>query len=387
MNFQWPLAQLAFRDEVEAFVRQWRTPELLREYHENEGGGGTPLMRRYYRALQEKGWMQMCWPEALGGAGKSPLYRFILIETLEYWGMPYGNLTYTSIAPSLAVHGSEEQKRRFLPGIWSGEYCFAIGYSEPNAGTDLASLRTRAEKAKGGWTIQGQKIWTSLAQQSTHIWLAARSEPDLPKHQGISLFIVPTGSKGVSIRPLRCMSGLTTYETFYDNVFVPDENLVGGRGGGWNIVMHALNHERVGLSPTGNLARHYDLLVEELQRSAPHKLRDPVLRNRLAELRMELERHRALALRNAVTIADDDVSPGLASMAKVSGSELRHRLTNLAMDLLGRPGVLTEAAGEHAACEGRQQTTWLMSPILRFGGGTNEVQRSIIAARHLGMAR
>ncbi len=387
MNYQWAAEHLAFRDEVETFIHEWRTPALLREYRAREGAGGGPLLTEYYAALQQKGWMRMCWPREHGGEGQNPIYRFILVETMEYWGMPYGNLTYTSIAPTLATHGSEEQKQRYLPGIWSGEYTFAIGYSEPNAGTDLASLRTRAEKVSGGWRVQGQKIWTSLAAQSTHIWLAVRTDPDRPKHAGISLMVIETGSEGVTIRPLPTLSGLTTYETFYDNVFVPDENLIGPLHGGWEIIMHALNHERVGLSPTGNLARNYDLLVEHLMKHAAQKLQDPVLRIRLAEMKMEVQRHRALAVCNAVSIARDEMSPGLASMAKVSGSELRYRMTNLAMDLLGRAGALTEAAGELAPGGGRQESTWRASPILRFGGGTNEVQRSIIAARHLGMAR
>jgi alkylation response protein AidB-like acyl-CoA dehydrogenase len=386
MDFRWSPEHLAFRDEVAAFIQEWRSPELLREYREREGAAG-PIIRGYYQALQDKGWMRMCWPKEMGGEGRDPIYRFIMIETMEYWGMPYGNLTYTSIAPALATHGSDDQKARFLPGIWSGEYTFAIGYSEPNAGSDLASLRTRAERVEGGWVIQGQKIWTSLAAQSTHIWLAARTDPDVPRHQGISLFIVPTDSEGVTVRPLQGMSGMVTYETFYDGVRVPEENLVGGEGGGWNIVMHALNHERVGLSPTGNLARNYDLLVDHLRSHAPEKLREPAVRTRLAELRMELAQHRALAGRNAVTIAEGDVSPGEASMAKISGSEVRARMTNTAMDLLGRAGSMTAESGELAAAEGRHQSTWLMSTILRFGGGANELQRSIIAGRHLGMAR
>ena len=387
MEFCWEPEYLAFRDEIEAFIHEWRTPELLEEQREREGAGGGPILTKYYEALQEKGWMRMCWSPELGGEGRNPLYRFILVETMEYWQMPYGNLTYTSVAPALAVHGNEEQKKRFLPGIWNGDYTFAIGYSEPNAGTDLAALRTRAEKVEGGWIVQGQKIWTSLAEQSTHIWLAVRTDSDGPKHAGISLMIVETKSEGVTIRPLPTLSGFVTYETFYDNVFVPDENLVGPLNGGWSIIMHALNHERVGLSPTGNLCRGYDLLVEHLENKAPEKLADPVVRNRLAEMKMELQRHRALAIRNAITIAEDDVSPGLASMAKISGSELRYRLTDMAMDLLGRAGALTEEAGDLAPSEGRQQSTWRSSPILRFGGGTNEVQRSIIAARHLGMSR
>ena len=383
MDFRWPQEYLDFRDEVETFIDEWRSPELAQEMREREGAPG-PKGREYYEALQEKGWMRMCWPKDMGGEGRNPIYQFVMVEAMEYWRMPYGNLTFTSIAPSIAQYGSDYQKERYLPGIWNGDLVFAIGYSEPNAGTDLASLRTRGEKVDGGWKVNGQKIWTSLAQQSTQIWLATRTDPDAKKHAGISVLIVQSDAPGVTIRPLKTMGGMVTYETFYDDVFVPDEDVLPPLHGGWPIIMHALNHERVGLSPTSNLVRNYDLVIEHLQQHAPEKLADPVVRARLAELRMELQRHRALAIRNAITIATGEIKPGEASMAKISGSELRYRMTTLLMDILGRVGGLEE--GDELAVA-QVQGNYLASPILRFGGGTNEVQRSIIAARHLGMTR
>ena len=386
MEFGWDAEHLEFRDELASFIQEWRTPELLAEYRQREGGPG-PHITSFQEAINERGWMRMCWPEEYGGENRNSLYQFIFIETMEYWGMPYGNLTYTSIAPAIMAHGTEYQKQKYLPGIYRGEYRFAIGYSEPNAGTDLASLRTRAERAGDDWIIQGQKIWTSLADTSTHIWLAARTDPDKPKHQGISLFIVPTDAEGVTIRLLYGMSGLNTCETFYDGVRVPGVDLVGELNGGWGIIMHALNHERVGLAPTGNLARLFDLLVEHLGERSPEQLADPIVRRRLAELKVQLARQRALATRNAFTISRGGIKPGEASMAKIFGSELRYEITNAAMDLLGRYGGLSTESGELAPLEGRMEQTWRMSPILRFGGGTNEVQRSIIAARHLGSPR
>ena len=386
MDFRWDREYLDFRNELVEFVQAWRTPELLAEYARGEGTPG-PVTRRFHEALDERGWMRMCWPVEYGGEGRDPLYRFIFIETMEYWGMPYGNLTFTSIAPTLIAFGSEAQKQEYLPGIWKGEIRFALGYSEPNAGTDLASLRTRAEPAGDDWIIQGQKLWTSLAEISTHIWLAARTDPDAPKHQGISVFIVPVDAEGVSIRPLHTMSGMRTNETFYDAVRVPAANLVGPVNGGWNIVMYALNFERVGLAAAGDLAREFDLLVAHLEKRRPELLDDPVTRVRLAELKVDLHRQRALATRNAHAIARGGIGIGEASMAKVHGSELRHRLANTAMDLLGRYGGLSEESGALAPIGGQMQSTWRMSPILRFGAGTNEVQRTIIATRHLGMPR
>lgn len=385
MDFQWPQEFLDFRAEVEAFIKKWRSPELAAETRAREGAPG-PLSRTYFEALQGKGWMSMCWPKEMGGEGRDPLYQFILVETMEYWRMPYGNLTFTSVAPSIAQFGSEYQKEKYLPGIWNGERTFAIGYSEPNAGTDLAALRTKGEKVDGGWKVNGQKIWTSLAEHSTNIWLATRTDPDAKKHAGISVLILATDAPGITIRPLKTMSGLTTYETFYDDVFVPDEDVLPPLNGGWPIIMHALNHERVGLSPTSNLVRHYDVAIEHLRQTDPEKLQDPVVRNRLAELRVDFQRHRALAIRNAVTIARGDIKPAEASMAKISGSELRYKISTLLMDILGRQAGL-DRDDERSIADGFIQGNFLSSPILRFGGGTNELQRSIIATRHLGMTR
>ena len=196
MEFEWEPEYRTFRDELRAFIGEWRTPELLKEYAETYGAGGDRI-HAFHRAMDERGYMRMCWPPEYGGDGRSLLYQYVFVEEMEYWGMPYGNLTFTSIAPSIQAYGTEEQKSEWLPGIYRGELTFAIGYSEPNAGTDLASLRTRAERDGDEWVINGQKIWTSLADVSTHIWLAARTDADAPKHAGISLIVVPTQSEGV----------------------------------------------------------------------------------------------------------------------------------------------------------------------------------------------
>jgi alkylation response protein AidB-like acyl-CoA dehydrogenase len=386
MEFEWDAEYVEFREELRAFIEERRTPELLAEYAATYGGGGE-LIGALHKEIDERGWMRMCWPVEHGGGGRNPLYQYIFVEEMEYFGMPYGNLTFTSIAPSIVAFGSEEQKATYLPGIYRGEYCFAIGYSEPNAGTDLASLRTRADLDGDEYVINGQKIWTSLADVSTHIWLAVRTDPNARKHAGISIIVVPTDTPGITIRPLYTMYGGHTCETFYDDVRVPVENVVGGVNEGWGIVMHALNHERVGLAATGGLARIYDQLVGYLRTQRPEKLDDPVVRRRLAELEVEIREHRGLALRNAWIISRGGTPIAEASMAKVSGTELRTRIANTAMDLLGREGGLGADSGEHAPFEGRAEFNFRLSPIFRFGGGTNEIQRDIIASAGLGLAR
>jgi len=384
MDFGWEPEYETFRAELRAFIREWRTPELLREYAESYGAPG-PRIRAFHRALDARGWMRMCWPTEVGGGGRSMLYHYLFVEEMEYWGMPYGNLTFTSVAPTLAAFGSEAQQREYLPGIYRGELVFALGYSEPNAGTDLASLRTRAVRVGDEWVVNGQKIWTSLADVATHVWLAVRTDPDAPKHAGISLLIVPTDAPGLAIRPLPTMYGGHTNETFYDDVRVPVGNLVGEVNRGWPIIMHALNHERVGLAATGALARLYDELVAHLREAEPARLADPVVRRRLAELWLRLREHRVLALQNAWLIAKGQTPIAEASLAKISATELRTELANAAMDLLGRRGGLSAESGARAPFGGRAEWTFRLSPIFRFGGGTNEVQRDIVAGAGLGL--
>lgn len=386
MDFGWDKEHIDFREEVRAFIKQQRTPELVSELRGREMGGG-PAYHKFRAALAEKGWLKMCWPAAYGGKDRNPIFQYILVEEMEYWGMPYGSLSVTSIAPAIMAFGSEAQKSEHIPAIMDGRHQFAIGYTEPNAGTDLASLETRATRDGDEYVINGQKIYTSGAESATHVWLAARTDPDAPKHRGVSLFIVPMSSPGLSVRPLWTMAGVRTNETFYEDVRVPSSAIVGELNRGWYIVMHALDHERVGIGPSGSLARSFDALVEHLGAERPEVLRDPISRRRLAEMRVDLEMQRALARTNAWIISEGRTPTMEASMVKVWSSELRTRLHNLGMDLLGRAGGLRRESGGYSPMDGRMEASFRASPILRFGGGTNEIQRSIIANRGLGLPR
>ena len=387
MDFGWEQEYRDFREEVRTLVRKHQTPELQREQSEVREGRPGPLMQAFRTELDGLGWLRMCWPEDYGGQGKSPWYQFILIEELEYWGMPYNMLSVSSVAPAIMAFGSEDQKKKYLPGVWDGSVSFAIGYTEPNAGTDLASLETRAVRDGDDWVINGQKIFTSQAEVSTHIWLAARTDPDAPKHRGISMFIVPTDTPGITITPMWTMSGMRTNQTFYDNVRVPSDALIGEENRGWYTLTHALDHERVALAPTSGLGRNFDSLIEHLRDRRPELLQDRAVRLRLAEMKLDLHTQRALATKNGSIIAHGGTPTMEASMAKVWSSELRYRMHSLAMDLLGRYGGLTRESNEVAPMGGRLESSYRMSPILRFGGGTNEIQRSIIAQRGLGLPR
>ena len=387
MDFGWEQEYRDFREEVRTLIRKHQTPELQREQSEVREGRPGPLMQAFRTELDGLGWLRMCWPEEYGGQGKSPWYQFILIEELEYWGMPYNMLSVSSVAPAIMAFGSEDQKKKYLPGVWDGSVSFAIGYTEPNAGTDLASLETRAVRDGDDWVINGQKIFTSQAEVSTHIWLAARTDPDAPKHRGISMFIVPTDTPGITITPMWTMSGMRTNQTFYDNVRVSSDALIGEENRGWYTLTHALDHERVALAPTSGLGRNFDSLIEHLRDRRPELLQDRAVRLRLAEMKLDLHTQRALATKNGSIIAHGGTPTMEASMAKVWSSELRYRMHSLAMDLLGRYGGLTRESNEVAPMGGRLESSYRMSPILRFGGGTNEIQRSIIAQRGLGLPR
>ena len=389
MEFGWDRDLRQFRDEVREFAREWQTPELQRELAnpEETAYGRGSIARRVRQAIEQRGWTTMCLPVELGGQGKSLWYQFILSEELSYLGIPFSAGTAAMIGPAIERFGTDQQKRKYLPGLWSGEITCALGYSEPNAGTDLASLETRAIRDGDEWVINGQKMWTSGAHMSTHVWLAVRTDPNAPKHRGISMMIVPLDTPGISVRPLRGMSGIRTNETFYENVRVPSDTLIGEENRGWYIAANALDHERVSLSPFSPFAREFDRVLDYLKREQPDLFAQPRTRGRLAEMKVDLHIQRALRMVNAAFVERGDTPTMEASMAKVWSSELRYRMNSMLLDLLGRYGSLSVESGDIAPLAGEIERTYRGSPVLRFGGGTNEVQRNIIAQRGLGLPR
>ncbi|HKS92546.1 MAG TPA: acyl-CoA dehydrogenase family protein, partial [Tepidiformaceae bacterium] len=273
MEFGWPRELEAFRAEIQDFIAEWRTPELLAEVaaqaHGSQSSG--PQVRAVIDELDRRGWLRKSWPVEDGGEGASPWYRYILAHELRYAGVPFSRGTASMLAPAITRFGSEEQKRYYVPRLWSGEITCALGYSEPDAGTDLASLKTRAVRDGDDYIINGQKIWTSGAHTSTHVWLATRTDPDAPKHRGISVFIVPLDSPGITIRPIWVMSGMRTNEVFYENVRVPSSARIGEENRGWYIVANALDHERVtvGIDDMIDLIQVWDELIAFLRSNRP----------------------------------------------------------------------------------------------------------------------
>ena len=389
MEFGWEQEHDDFRREVRAFVAEHRTPALVAELEVPgaEGGGRGPEAQKFRHALNEAGYTTMAWPEEYGGQGKGAFYTYLLVEELGYWGLPFDTMSIMSVGATIMSFGTEQQKQEWLPKIQSGEMTFALGYTEPNAGTDLASLQTRAVRDGDDWVLNGQKIYTSSAHVSTHVWLAARTDPDAPKHRGISMFVVPMTTPGITVRPLWTMGDGRTNETFWEDVRIPADSLVGEENRGWYMAANALDLERVVIGPVAPSRRRWDRLIDSLKAEHDELLEDPYVRTQVAETRMDLEITRALALTNAAIIANGGVPTMQASAGKVWVSEAAHRMTSLGMDLFGGFGGIQRESEDDAIAEGRFEAEFRATPIIRFGGGTNDVQRRIIATRGLGLPR
>jgi len=389
MRYDYGPEQQAWRDEVRRFVREAVTPDLVAEMREAGNEGDGPRARAFQQRLFDKGWWGIGWPKELGGLGKSALDQYIFIEEMEAAGAPGMRLSITSVAPTILRVGTEAQRQRWIPSILRGEVDFAIGYSEPDAGTDLAALKTRAVLDGDEWVINGQKIWNTGAHTATHNWLAVRTEPDAPKHRGISLVIVPMDVPGITVQGLWTWSNIRTNAVFFEDVRVPRDNLIGERGMGFYYVMMALDFERIQLGCVGLLRR----LLNELQAFVRRTKRDgtllgavPWVRRALADLEMRVEVGRQVGLLNAWLIDQGVVPTKEGSIAKVFVTELNARLASVGMEILGLAGQL--APDDPAApLHGRLQWLYTIAPMQRFGGGTNEIQRAIIAQRGLGLPR
>lgn len=387
MDFELDADQRAWRDEVRTFLRDNVTAALRAELAEHDLECRDGELAAFRRKIGEKGWFGLNWPVEHGGLGLGPVHQHLLVSEFEYWGVPGPDLTVTSVAPMIMRHGTERNKEEFLPAIARGEMVCAVGYSEPGAGTDLASLRTRAvlegTMEDGEWVINGAKTWNSGAQRSTHEWLCVRTDPDAPKHRGISVVIVPIDHPGVTIRPLTAWSGYRTNEAFFDDVRVPATNLVGEVDQGWRYITGALDLERGALTNAGDLRRAVDDLVELARRPRRDGLvpaHDPAVRRRLARLDADVEVATLMGF-EAASLLDEGVIPSVqVSTEKIFTSELRQRVAEVALDLLGPDGLLghrTPAAPD----DGRFERLYRIAPLLRFGAGTNEVLRDVIAQR------
>jgi alkylation response protein AidB-like acyl-CoA dehydrogenase len=378
--------QRAFRDELREYFARIVTPDLFEELGGGEGGG--PVYTRILRQLGRDRLLGIGWPVEYGGQGRGPIEQFLFSDEVQRAGFPLPFLTLNTVGPTLMRHGTEAQRREFLPRILAGELQFAIGYSEAEAGTDLASLKTRAVRDGDGWVIHGAKMWTSLAHFADYIWLAARTDPDAPKHRGISVFLVPTSAPGFRCTPIRTIGGVNTNATFYDGVRVPAENLIGGENNGWSLITGQLNHERVSLMNVGPLARMLDearAWAQQTKRADGSRVIDqPWVQSNLARIHARLEVLRLMNWRQAWALERSDLHLADASAVKVFGSEFYVEAYRGLLEIFGPLGAVQDGS-PGAVLRGRVERMYRNTLILTFGGGTNEVQRDIIAMAGLGL--
>ncbi|MCL6645524.1 MAG: acyl-CoA dehydrogenase [Dehalococcoidia bacterium] len=394
MDFRFTPEQEAFRAELRAFLREelpsdWGADN--RNDREEADEASAEVARRFTRKLVERGWLTMAWPVEYGGRGADAMQQLIYNEEMSYHRAPgAGSLGVQMVGPTLMLHGTEEQKRRFLPPIARNEETWCQGFSEPGAGSDLASLQTRAVADGDDFIVNGQKIWTSNAHRADWCILLARTDPDAPKHKGISYFLMDMKSPGITIRPLVNMLGAANFnELFLDNVRIPRRDLVGELNRGWYVATTTLDFERSGIHRIMFAYRLYEDLVRfarEATRGGQPLIADPQARHRLAELKIEFEVGRLLAYRVAWLQSQGLVPNAEASISKLYGTELQQRFSHAAMSVLGLAGALSRGS-KWAPLRGAIERYYLAAVSYTIAAGTSEVQRNIIAMRGLGLPR
>jgi alkylation response protein AidB-like acyl-CoA dehydrogenase len=385
MDFRFSEEEEAFREEVRRFIREHYTAEVRAQCDRSFQVG--PAARDFVRKLGERGWLSDWWPVEFGGRGKDPIFLFILGDELGRAGAPGVDATIGQIAPVLMRHGSPAQQAFFLPQIARGELQFCLGYSEPEAGSDLANLQLRAVRDGDDYILNGQKRFTTGAHAADWCWLAARSNPDVPKHRGISIFLVDMKSPGISHRPLWCLGGERTNEVYYDNVRVPADLRVGEEGRGWYTVAEALDFERSYQRPAGPILGAFDALLRwarAAERDGRPVRRDPRVRHAVARLAIETEIAHLHTYR-AVAAGRKGLVPTIeASMNKLWGSALLQRIGHTGVDLMGLYGQLRDGS-PYVEADGALEELIEGSVVRTITAGANEIQKNIIAKRALGL--
>jgi 3-oxocholest-4-en-26-oyl-CoA dehydrogenase alpha subunit len=387
MHIGFTAEQEQLRQRLRDYFAELMTPDLRTALAGSSGEyGDGDAYKQVVRQLGRDGWLAIGWPAEYGGQDRSVLDQLIFTDEAAIAGVPVPFLTINTVGPTIMRFGTPEQKQRFLPAIAAGELHFSIGYSEPGAGTDLASLRTRAVRDGDSYVISGQKMWTSLIQYADYVWLACRTDPDAIRHKGLSIIMVPTDAEGFSWTPVSTLAGVTTSATYYSDVRVPVGNLVGEENKGWPLITNQLNHERVALTSAAPVQSAL-AAVTDWARSA--KLADgrrvidqDWVQLNLARVHAKAEFLKLLNWR--IAAAAGSPGPAAASATKVYGTELSIEACRLLLEVLG-PSAEVRAGSPGAVLAGRIERMQRSALILTFGGGTNEVQRDIIGAAALGL--
>ncbi|MEE2664181.1 MAG: acyl-CoA dehydrogenase family protein [Myxococcota bacterium] len=380
--------QQALRRELRAYYAGLLTDEIREALHREAGCG--PVHRQVIRQMGKDGWLGIGWPTEYGGQGRSQLEQFVFFDESMRCGAPVPMLTINTVGPTLYTHASDDLKAELLPKITAGEILFCVGYTESAAGTDLASLSTRADRDGDDYVINGQKIFTSVAGDADYIWLAARTDQEAAKHAGLSMFVVDMKTPGIKVEPMRLLSHHDINTTFFDDVRVPAKSLVGGENKGWKLITSQLNHERVTLCSSGMIEGTFENVLRwtrETKRADGIRVIDQEwVQTNLARVWSGIEFLRLMNWKVAWDATQGDLAVQDASALKVFGTEFYMEAIRLMMEVIGPRAYLPRESPE-AVLHGQLANIYCSLLILTFGGGTNEVQRDLIGLFGLGLPR
>lgn len=387
MQLDYTAEQRELAQQLRAYFARMMTPALEDEISVWESGG--PLARAAIAQMGRDGWLGLGWPREYGGQGRPAIEQFIFFDEVQRAGFPIPLLTLNTVGPTLMRYGTGEQRQFFLPKILAGELQFSIGYTESNAGTDLAALQTRAVRDGDHYVVNGQKIFTSMADQTEYIWLACRTDPGA-RHKGISILIVDRNAPGVSMQPIRTLGDNRTFTVFYEDVRVPVALRVGAENGGWQMITTQLNYERISLFTAGIIERFFDETLAWAKQARTPKgervIEIPWVQANLARVRAGTDVLRLFNWRQCWNVDNGALPSHEASSVKVFGSEFYVESTRLMMEILGEAANL-QRGSPGALLHGRLERYHRSTLVLTFGGGANEIQRDIIATTGLGLPR
>lgn len=387
MDFEFTKEEKALQEEVREFIKKESTPEMLKETEEQGDIYGAPEGRKIIQKMAAKGWLTPTLPKEYGGLEASEIVAYMIREEMGYHGLPFGFVAAHMAGPTILRFGSDEMKKKWLPKIASGELEFALGYTEPQAGSDLSALNLRAEDKGDHFLLNGTKLFNTSCHIADCHWLACRTDFDVPRHKGISMMIVDLKSPGITIGPLITMADWRTNEVFYEDVRVPKENLVGEKNKGFYYLMAALDFER--MFPLGRYHRIFDELVEYTKETAVDGkplAKNPLIRQKLAQLSTEIEVTRLLYYQLAHILDKGGIPNYQSSMEKTFATECAQRIVNVGMDILGLYSQLKEGS-KWAQLKGNMERLYRTSIVETIYAGTSEIQRNIIAQRGLGLPR
>lgn len=391
MDFEFSEDEKQFIRDVRDFLRDNHDAEVMDLHRENLAQlADTPARRAFMQKLARRGWLGITWPKEYGGQDGKGFYEYLLNEQLSAVGAPQLGKGTGVVGKTLIRVASDKLKREFLPKILAAEVEFALGYTEPSAGSDAAAMRLKAERSGEGWLLNGQKTFTTSAHFADWYWVGARTDPDAPKHHGITLFLLPMDHPGLTIQPMYTIGGERTNAVFFDNVFVPDDYRVGELNRGFQYIAEALDIERFGMFTFSPVRGRMEALcdyVRSARRDGKPLKDDPVVRQRIAQLATECEAARLLGVRFVDTALNATRTPTAeASAYKLYATEFSRRLADATMDIVGAPAQLTRENAD-APMEGRPPGSYVLTLLETIGGGTSEIQRNIIATRKLGLPR